>query len=261
MIGDTETPAVAVSSSEMPPEYALNDDVILIPLPDGTVRLLDMCGEFYALPEAGGVILQATLERGTEAAVKESAERFAVEPTQVRVDLTTLVEELQRKGALYRPAAGGPPRQRWRRALATMLLVLAAPIARLHFFSLETRAWAMLTAARASFAWCKWTATVETWERWWRPPHSSPPVDQETIAKTIDDAVRAAAARHWLRCECKERSICCWALARAAGLPAKLVIGVQLFPFAGHCWCESESRVLSDDRANTEMYTPVARYS
>jgi hypothetical protein len=59
---------------------------------------------------------------------------------------------------------------------------------------------------------------------------------------------------------CKERALCCWALARAAGLAATLVVGLQLFPLAGHCWCEVGSWTLSDDRARCDLYTPVIRY-
>lgn len=77
----------------------------------------------------------------------------------------------------------------------------------------------------------------------------------------IDDAVRRAAANHMVRAECKERALSCWALARQSGLRASLMVGIRTFPFEGHCWCELNQTVFSDDRDRCDQYTPVASYA
>jgi Transglutaminase-like superfamily len=77
----------------------------------------------------------------------------------------------------------------------------------------------------------------------------------------IDTAVRQAAARHILKVECKERALCCWVLARRAGVPAQLVVGICLFPLEGHCWCECGEWIFSDDRDRCASYHPVITYA
>ena len=83
----------------------------------------------------------------------------------------------------------------------------------------------------------------------------------EPTVQTIDAAVRGAASRHAFSVECKERSLSCWSLARAAGLPATVVLGINLFPVAGHCWCESGPWTLSDYEDRCQNFTPVVRYA
>lgn len=41
------------------------------------------------------------------------------------------------------------------------------------------------------------------------------------------------------------------------GIQSKLVFGVQLGPFAAHCWVEAEGRPVGDDPENVEHFTPI----
>jgi hypothetical protein len=72
--------------------------------------------------------------------------------------------------------------------------------------------------------------------------------------------VRAAVAGHPFAVACKERALCSWSLARTAGLRATLIVGIELFPIAGHCWCEVSERPLGDDQGRCDQFTPVARW-
>jgi len=49
-------------------------------------------------------------------------------------------------------------------------------------------------------------------------------------------------------------------LLRSAGVPAKLVVGLDLYPLAGHCWCEVGQHAFSDFPDRCESFTPVIRY-
>jgi hypothetical protein len=106
-----------------------------------------------------------------------------------------------------------------------------------------------------------WPRTIAIWRRLFpvRPLERLAPA-AEALAHAIDDAVCTAAAWNPFGVACKERALSCWALARGAGLPATLVIGVELFPFSGHCWCEAGPWVLSDHAENCVPYLPILRY-
>jgi hypothetical protein len=119
----------------------------------------------------------------------------------------------------------------------------------------------LLGLARLSFAAFGWTPTVAVW----RNAHAHFPVRQvgesdPEIIGALDQAVSAAAASHLVAVACKERALCSWALARAAGLHAAIVVGVELFPIVGHCWCEAGAHTLGDDRERCDGFTPVARW-
>ncbi len=242
------------------PDYTLAPDVILLPAPDGTARLLDLGGQFYALPAVGAELLTDTLERGSAAAVRLTAERYGVEPRRVTDDLDEFLSRLEREGLVRRRLSRREP-GRLTTALARVTLTPALVFIHRALRGTQSRAAALLALARLSFRLFGWSRTVRVWRRC-HPPNTAPLSDAEgaEAAATIDEAVRRAAARHPITVECKERSLCCWALARRAGIPAALVVGISLFPLAGHCWCESGGRTLGDDRDRCEAYTPVARY-
>jgi hypothetical protein len=82
---------------------------------------------------------------------------------------------------------------------------------------------------------------------------------RERIA-AIEAVVARWAARHVLGMECKERSLACWALTRAAGLPAEMIIGADFYPLAGHVWCEAGARIISDDPQNCRRYRRLLCY-
>jgi len=118
-----------------------------------------------------------------------------------------------------------------------------------------------LALARLSFALFGWTRTVSVWQEAHAhfAPRQADVRDAETI-RALDKIVRAAAASHPIPVACKERGLCAWSLARAAGLHANLVIGIDLFPMAGHCWCEVGTQTLGDDQGRCDHFTPVGRW-
>jgi hypothetical protein len=240
-------------------EYVLPPDVILVTVGDGSARLLDMSGDFHAVPAVGARMLQETLGLGAAAAVSRIAAHYGVAREQVQNDLPAFLSELESQGLLYSRGRGRCHRKSGL-ALARMLLQPCL-LATHRLRSSDAKARILLVVARLSFSLFGWTQTVTAWQdvhaRCAARPAGEP--DAGTIQE-LDRALRAAAASHPVAVACKEQALCAWALARAAGLQAALVVGIDLFPIAGHCWCEVRGHPLSDDRERCDRFTPVARW-
>jgi len=212
------------------------------------------------MPAVGARMLQETLANGPGAAVTRIAEDYGVARQQVQADLAVFLRDLESQGLLCSQSS-----RRHRRSgsfgLARLLLRPALHSAHRRLRSSETRARILLGLARLSFALFGWTRTVAVWQE----AHSHLPArqagerDAETI-RSLDGAVCAAAASHPVAVACKERALCSWSLARAAGLDPSLVVGIDLFPMAGHCWCEVGTRPLGDDQERCGRFTPVGRW-
>jgi hypothetical protein len=237
-------------------DCTLDRDVVMVLLPDGTARLLDMRGGFYGLGTVGAEMLQAALEDGVAAAVTELARRYDAPEEQVRIDLTNFLKDLQRRGMVHRGTSRSRAQTLWPSLILIpfLFLIRRIPIG-------KVQAVALLTLAYLSFAWFGWSRTVSVWRRCFGgPAWREPTVADEPIIKGVDETVRGAAAALPFPAACKERALCCWALTCAAGVPATLVVGLELFPLGGHCWCEAGRWTLSDDRDRCQFYTHVLRY-
>jgi hypothetical protein len=240
--------------------FSLAHDVIFVTVHDGSARLLDMAGRFHAVPAVGTLMLQETLAHGAEAAVQRITQEYGVKPGQVQHDLDVFLRELENQGLL----CSLENRQRRRGAgawLARLVLRPALSAIQRLFRAPESKARALLGLARISFGLFGWTRTIAVWKEAHAHLASRQAGEPDKQAvRAVDQAVRVAAASHPFAVECKERALCCWALARSAGLHAALVVGINLFPLAGHCWCEVGPQTLSDNQDRCADYTPVGRW-
>jgi hypothetical protein len=248
-----EAPAAGGASR---PDAVLGPDVVLVRLEDGSARLLDMAGGFYALSAVGARMLRGVLERGTAATVQDLALEYEVGPERVRSDLEGLLAELRRQRLLHT----GPARRPGGAAPHLLLAPCLGLVRRLP--RLRWRAAALLALAYLSLALLGWARTVAAWRHGagGMAPHGDGTADRATAA-AVDGAVRDLATSLPFPVACKERALACWALARWAGLPVALVVGLELFPLAGHCWCASGPWTLSDDAERCALFTPVLRYA
>ena len=224
--------------------YRLQQDVILV-LQDGVARLLDLNrGRFYGLDSVGTKTLTLLLDRDMEAAVRYIAQEYSVTEEQVRADVTGLLEKLQRKRLLHTQLPQSPKTPLLPSGLKTSVL---------------------LTLAWISIRILGWTRTIRLWRRWQRPiDKKSLSGDWETTVQSVDTVVRETAAKHPFlpTIACKERALVGWHILKSTfGLPADLVIGINLYPFQAHAWVECGSWTVTDDRSHCEIFTPAARYS
>ncbi len=232
--------------------YALAPDAALVLLRDGTSRLLDLGGSFFALSESATLLLSMALRDDLATGTRLLAARHGVPREQIQGDLAGLLRPLERAGAVRRTPLGHVRPEGFR---AWLLAGLVRGVLALSTGTFRDRA--LLALAYGTVHLAGWPAAVRIWERASRPrAMSAPTVDPEAI----DRGIRTAAARHALPVECKERALCCWALLRRARLPARLVVGIDLHPFTSHVWCESAGAVLSDYEDRCQRFTPVVAY-
>jgi hypothetical protein len=234
----------------------LTPHVTLVLAQDGTARLLDMGGGFYALSAIGAQMLQETLEQGSDAAVRELAQRYQVSPSRVRADLGALLQQLSRQGLLRNEQQGSCDAKLW----LAQILVPCLFVTR-YLSCGRTRVALMLTFAKLALLCFGWGRTVTVWQRCLRRfvPRDRAPLDEHKV-RSLDQAIRRMAAGHPFPMACKERALSCWALLHWAGVPATLVVGLEIFPLMGHCWCEAGQWIISDYDDNCDLYFPVRRY-
>lgn len=221
---------------DLPTGIRLTKGVVLHQL-DGTARLIDAeWGRFFALDEIGAVMLSKALAAGPAAAASEVASEFGAALDEVAADLAGLLAGLQRQGLVI------PHRPRRRDELAPWWI------------------WLLLAAAFVSLRCLGMSRTLRLWRTWSRPTRGSPAVDAGVV-HAIDVAVRAAAASHVLNTQCKERALVAWHLLKRENLPAEIVIGIDLYPFAAHAWVESGGMTLTDSAEQCGAFIPVVRYT
>jgi len=245
--------------------YRLADNVYLVIVEDGTGRLVDLAGNACAITSSGTAMLEMALGRRLEAAIETLAEQFPLNDSQARSDMESFLLDLASQGLLVPP--GSTKRSSW--SLRKQLSWLMAPIIYLCALGpsnwLMLRAWVLLTTSYLSTRLFGWPNTVCVWQACASASHRRKRAqagDDSGVLDVIDTIVRRAIIRHPLNMGCKERALCCQALTHAAALPAKIVLGVDLFPFALHCWCESGSRIVADRYdGRCDRYTPLATYT
>lgn len=241
-------------------EYALAPNTAVLLMADGSARILDMNDGFYAISAIGALMLQRTLWHGLVAAAEQVADECGIEQARAEADLRQFLTTLEQRGIIQRrgpKAAQNAPSSRAARYSASLLKL----VIRLLPWR-KARAAVLLTAARISLRLFGWTGTIHAWKkRFSQRERVLPRAEADALAEAIADATCDAAAWNPLGVACKERALCCWALARLAGLPAELVIGVELFPLSGHCWCQVGARILSDHPDNCARYVPALCYA
>ncbi len=234
-------------------EFELPPSVLFVVAPDDSGRLFDLDGSFHSVDAVGTQMLRHALREDRETTAITLARRYGVDASRIRQDYEAFFHDLKSR-KLVHPRGARPANTAQRRQPAMLLQPLFALICRLP---LRGQAWALLTLARGSIRIFGWNETLRAWLDYPGPTAAR----WESSQASIGDAVRQAAARHLLGVSCKERSLCCFAMCRAAGIPASVVFGISLFPLASHCWCETAAGCLTDFPDRCEGFTPVLKYT
>lgn len=247
-------------------DYRLAPDVIFLRIQDGSARLLDLGGNFYALSQMGAQMLYGALHGDTAAVAVRIATEYHAEIFHVQSDLHAFLLDLEEKRLISHVRRSRRLFQSKRIFPLFVLVPLLRAIAACPC-SLQRKTWALLTLAFVAVRLFGWPRTIASWHYCLARTQSmqeyasgNVTTELEQSAKDVDEAVRSIAARHFLHVECKERALTCWWLLCSAGFPAKLVLGVHLFPLGCHCWCEVGQLVLSDDEDRCVQFTPVHSY-
>jgi len=194
MVGDLLESCAGQSPSCPANEYILRPNVILVEVQDGTARLLDLGGTFYALPAVGAMMLRETLSRGAASAVSRVSDQYGVGAGQVEEDLEAFLNDLQKKGLICRGQS--TRRVRWpgapRRTLGPLIRAI-----HLGTRSLKLRVWLLLTLARLSLCLFGWAGTVEAWRQYPSRRAGLVPEDRrESFINAVDESIRNVSATH-----------------------------------------------------------------
>jgi hypothetical protein len=240
--------------------FRLGPDVLLIPVEDGSARLLDFAGKTFAISDVAARMLSATLAFGPETAAARCARHWGVEIERVQADLETLLTNLVKQGLLVRrdQTSRRPSLSESLAARAVSAFVRVTCFLRPKAVG---QARGLLTVANLSCRWLGWPNTVRAWQRSF--PLSKRPLQglsADVALQTIDIAVRQALASSAMHHACKERGLTGWALARRAGLSPRLVIGINLCPLHAHCWAQLGTTYLGDSPERCLQYQPVQIY-
>jgi hypothetical protein len=241
----TATPATTWSREAACTAIRLRPDVLLVRAPDGSGRLLDLAGSFYALDQIAAELLSDLARRGRTETVHAAARRYRMSEGRIADDLDALLAELP-------PGIGTDEAARRGGRIDPLVVAVLSLLRRVGHPQL--RAWVLLAAARVCFASVGWSRTL----RWWTslPTRSRP---GGSSAAEIDVRVRRHATSSVLGHTCKERAVVCLAEARTAGLGAAVVLGLSFYPLATHSWCVLDDGVILGDYPDLcAAFQPVA---
>ena len=239
-------------------EYCLAPNVVLLSLQDGTARLLDLGGNFYALSQTAATMLIETLKGDTARASYHIASIYEVDQERLLCDLRTLLCELEAKKLIcqrdhpFTPSYGS--------RITSMLLRGLLRYLQTCPFSLKIKVWMLLTLAYFSICLLGWPATVTAWQRFMKGKVPYQKSEEGAATAIIHETLLSVKSSHLLPVACKECALSCWFLLRAAGLPARLVVGMMLCPLASHCWCEIGASVVGDEEDKCQQFTPILSY-
>jgi hypothetical protein len=235
-------------------------DTVYLSVGDGSGRLLSLGSDFYALSATAADMLQRLLRKPMEMVVEELTFSYDISKRQIRNDLHNLLTELQQKNLVFLSVKTGNARRKNKLEPSPFLF----PLLRYLWGLPANRSdivWWLLAIARVGFHLWGWSTSVTCWQKFLKIRHT---VQNDAAsadrAETIDATIRHSAARHLMGMGCKERALACWFLLLRADIPADLVLGVNLYPLASHCWCESEGEIYSDDAERCGRYKEILRY-
>src|SRR3989440_8356843 len=124
-------------------DYRLAPHVIFLRIQDGSARLLDLGGNFYAISQMGAQMLNESLTVGTATAADRIATEYSAELSHVQNDLHAFLHDLEEKRLISH-------NQRSQDAFQSKnILPLLVPVPLLRCISvcpasLEKKTWALL---------------------------------------------------------------------------------------------------------------------
>lgn len=94
-----------------------------------------------------------------------------------------------------------------------------------------------------------------------RKPRRAPARDPDAAVRRIAAAFSSTPLTMRKAQQCLPRALAAHALCRAAGAAPTLVFGVQLEPFAAHCWLQWNGAVIVGDLEQARMFVPILAVS
>jgi hypothetical protein len=79
-------------------------------------------------------------------------------------------------------------------------------------------------------------------------------IPPSNAVEKVCDAVNRACVWYPRRVRCLQRSVVTVSLLRHFGVPARMAMGAQTYPFAAHAWAEVDGRAVNEHREVQKIY-------
>lgn len=237
-------------------DYVLGENVILLQVKDGTARIIDLDGEYHAISVTAALILLETLKNGSQKVAERLANEYSIELSQAQEDVRFFLQYLTDKRIIYHLETSKEQDKINKYNLLFFLEFLLKLINR-SSINFEIKVWIILSLAYFSFRLLGWTKTIKVWQHSFSSTIIVNVQEKDKFINAVDLAIHNVTPYHLLNIECKERALCSWWMLCFAGIPAKLTLGVDLFPLSSHCWCEVGKNIVGDNKEWREWFTPV----
>jgi hypothetical protein len=237
----------------------LREHVFFVVVPDGTGRLLNLNGSFYALDATGTKLLHHALMFPGPVAVSRLAALLRVDARIVADDLELLVGELQRRQLVAKSheiETGRRGASCWKLAVMRVALTLLGYTGRSLEMSVAAsmflafcavRSIGLGSVAQACYEWAATSRTVRCDDG-----------AKEYVCDSLRRALRARTAKGWLSYSCKERAVAGFVAGRLHGVVGSMVLAIDIHPFRAHLWFESHGAIISDQGTLRTKFEPVA---
>ncbi|MFM6089398.1 MAG: lasso peptide biosynthesis B2 protein [Dolichospermum sp.] len=103
--------------------------------------------------------------------------------------------------------------------------------------------------------------TIEAWQKYFgKFIESKSKINKCYTVVDLSNLVINCVSNSVFPLACKERALVTFALCQQYGYNVSLFLGVQLFPFSGHCWVQHDDIILSDEPERCKIFMPVRSY-
>lgn len=233
--------------------HVLAPDTALALSETGNANLVDLSGAVHALTPVAAQMIALTLETGRDAAIATLVNAYDAPANRISADLDQLWNSFVARGLIVRA-----DESRLRQKVSRVAHLFAWLTDRAHRMPLPFSMRAAMMLAFAGLS-CRRAGLAATAFAWRRRFGSGGATNADAV---LEDAatIHAAATRHWLKVDCKERALTAWAVARRKGIDARVVIGLRLYPLGGHAWCRVGDRVIADDAEFCSAHKAILEY-
>lgn len=240
-------------------DYILRPDVLCVEVWDGTSRVIDFGGESFGLNVTATRMLTTTLTLGSTAAIQQLFASSVISEEQICEDHASLFGDLVRRGVVQRKEMSQSNSN-----LKGFLPYVGGKLVESCCIRAATSRSALITLMTLGSIYVRcfgWAKTLRLWRRAVHNATAARVSGLEISIAQFSSNVKNALASCPVPVDCKVRALTSASVLSAAGMPAEIVIGIDLFPFLGHCWCECEGTAIADRIDRCTRFTPVIRHS
>jgi predicted PurR-regulated permease PerM len=205
-------------------------------------------------------MLTLVLNQGIETTLTQIVSEYDVDPKTLQIDLIQLLQTLETQKLITSHLQSSSSTNNFTaqllKPLSQILRSWLNPTNEPTSLTINL----LLIFSWFSFRYLSWGKTLTLWQQW-HPFNPQP--DSKVDLQSVDRLIRETAASNLLLpMVCKERALVGYQLLKVFyQLPAKLIIGIQLYPLQLHAWVECNGQILTDDPEHCQQFKIIHTYS